>query len=92
MEKLFGESPIDSGEVSSGNSVVFLNGRREVPTMSSVLASSSRWLNDPRIREWITTESLRRNGADYPLLFGLPQLIVSSSASRAAWRRTRSAI
>jgi ubiquinone biosynthesis protein COQ4 len=75
MEKLFGESPIDSGEVSSGNTVVFLNGRREVPTMSSVLVSSSRWLNDPRIREWITNESLRRNGADYPLLFGLPQLI-----------------
>ena len=50
-------------------------GRTEIPTLSSVLVSSSRWLGDPRIREWITTESLRRNGGDYPLLYGLSDLV-----------------
>ena len=64
-----------SVEVSSGNAVFYLNGRRTVPTLSSVLVSSSRWLNDPRIREWMATESLRSNGHDYPLLYGTPTLL-----------------
>jgi ubiquinone biosynthesis protein COQ4 len=65
----------DAADVSSGNAVYYLNGRRQIRTDSSVLISSSPWLNDPRIREWVATESLRRNGHDYPLLFGLPQLV-----------------
>jgi ubiquinone biosynthesis protein Coq4 len=32
-------------------------------------------LNDARVREWMATESLRRNGHDYPLLYGLPTLM-----------------
>lgn len=62
-------------EVTSGNAVFYLNGRRKVTTQSSVPISSSRWLNDARVREWTSTESLRRNGHDYPLLFGLPTLM-----------------
>ncbi len=62
-------------EVTSGHAVFYLNGRRKLTTESSVPISSSRWLNDARVREWTATESLRRNGHDYPLLFGLPTLM-----------------
>ena len=62
-------------EVTSGSPVFYLNGRRKVKTESSVLVSSSRWLSDGRVREWISTENLRRNGHDYPLLYGLPTLM-----------------
>ena len=62
-------------EVTSGSPVFYLNGRRKVKTESSVLVSSSRWLNDGRVREWISTENLRRNGHDYPLLYGLPTVM-----------------
>lgn len=62
-------------EVTSGSPIFYLNGRRKVRTESSVLVSSSRWLNDARVREWVSTENLRRNGHDYPLLYGLPTLM-----------------
>lgn len=62
-------------EVTSGSPVFYLNGRRKVRTESSVPVSSSPWLNDARVREWTATESLRRNGHDYPLLYGLPTLM-----------------
>jgi ubiquinone biosynthesis protein COQ4 len=62
-------------QTSQGEAVYYLNGRRRIKTDSSVLISSSAWLNEPRIREWVATESLRRNGHDYPLLYGLPQLV-----------------
>ena len=35
-------------------------------TDSSVLISSSKYLNDPRLRDWIAKIALRRNGPDYP--------------------------
>jgi ubiquinone biosynthesis protein COQ4 len=35
-------------------------------TDSSVLISSSRYLNNPAMREWMATELLRRNGLDVP--------------------------
>lgn len=66
---------IHEEEVTSGNAVFYLNGRRKVHTESSTLVSSSPWLNDARVREWTTTEALRRNGHDYPLLYGLPTLM-----------------
>lgn len=73
------DSPDDIGtaadDVTSGNAVVHLNGRRMVRTASSVLVSSSPWLNDARVREWVATESLRRNGADYPLLYGMHEML-----------------
>lgn len=76
------ESPVETlsldapaEDVTGGNAVFYLNGRRNITTPSSVPISSSRWLNDGRVREWIVTENLRRNGHDYPLLFGLPKLM-----------------
>jgi ubiquinone biosynthesis protein Coq4 len=41
-------------------------GVRQVQTESSVLVSSSRYLNDPRLRDWIATHFLRRSGKDRP--------------------------
>lgn len=35
-------------------------------TDSSTLVSSSRYLNDPKLRDWVATHMLRRNGADVP--------------------------
>lgn len=63
--------------------------RTSIATLSSVLVSSSPWLNDPRIREWITTESLRRNGPDYPLLYGLSDLVTAIDAVRDKDRAER---
>ena len=37
---------------------------KPVATHSSVLVSSSSWLNQPLLREWISTQYLRRNGPD----------------------------
>jgi len=69
------EAEMAGNEVTSGNPVFYLNGRRQVRTESSVLVSSSPWLNDAQVREWTSTEALRRNGHDYPLLYGLPTLM-----------------
>ena len=79
LETLLATAPSNDSpaEVTSGNPIVYMNGRRTVPTLSSVLVSSSRWLNEPAIREWISTESLRKNGADYPLLYGTHDLITA---------------
>ena len=43
-----------------------MKGVSAVPTESSVLVSSSRYLNDPRVRDWVATHLLRRNGPDVP--------------------------
>ena len=43
-----------------------MSGITRVETDSSVLVSSSRYLNDPRIRDWVATHLLRRNGPDIP--------------------------
>lgn len=37
-----------------------------VATESSVLVSSSKYLNDARVRDWVSTHLLRRNGPDVP--------------------------
>ncbi len=52
-----------------------MRGRKAVSTDSSVLISSSKFLNDARIRDWISSENLRRNGRDYPMTYGIPALI-----------------
>lgn len=52
-----------------------MRGRKKVETTSSALISSSKYLNDYRIREWVTTQSLKRNGTDYPPTYGIPMLI-----------------
>jgi ubiquinone biosynthesis protein COQ4 len=43
-----------------------LRGAKPVETESSVLVSSSRYLNEPRLRDWIATHFLRRSGKDTP--------------------------
>lgn len=43
-----------------------LRGVVPVETMSSVLVSSSRYLNNPRLREWLAMILLRKNGPDMP--------------------------
>jgi len=43
-----------------------LRGFNLIGTDSSVLVSSSKYLNSPRLRDWVATELLRRNGPDVP--------------------------
>ncbi len=43
-----------------------MKGIRTVETTSSVLVSSSKYLNDARVRDWVATHLLRRNGEDLP--------------------------
>ena len=52
-----------------------MRGRKEVTTESSVLISSSKFLNDARIREWVVSQNLRKAGDDVPLTYGIPTLI-----------------
>jgi ubiquinone biosynthesis protein Coq4 len=66
-----------TGEAGMDDVPYLMRGRREVATDSSVLISSSKFLNDARIREWVTAENLRRNGRDYPMTYGIPSLIAA---------------
>src|SRR5262245_52354735 len=43
-----------------------MKGLTRVATSSSTLVSSSKYLNDPRIRDWVATHLLRKNGPDAP--------------------------
>ncbi|SNT17865.1 Ubiquinone biosynthesis protein Coq4 [Sphingomonas laterariae] len=43
-----------------------MKGIEKVSSDSSVLVSSSRYLNDARVRDWVATHLLRRNGPDIP--------------------------
>jgi len=43
-----------------------LRGITQMTTASSTLISSSRYLNSPRMREWMAQELLRKNGPDLP--------------------------
>ena len=52
----------------------FMRGLQDIPTASSRLVSSSKFLNHPVIREYVMQESLRRNGRDFPMTYALPQL------------------
>ena len=52
-----------------------MRGAKRVTTESSVLISSSKYLNDIRIREWVVNQSLKRNGNDLPPTYGIPKLI-----------------
>ena len=45
----------------------FHKGIKPVQTTSSMLVSSSKYLNNAKIRDWVTTHFLRRNGADQPV-------------------------
>lgn len=43
-----------------------MKGIEKVETNSSTLVSSSKYLNDARVRDWVATHLLRRNGPDVP--------------------------
>jgi ubiquinone biosynthesis protein COQ4 len=45
-------------------------------TQSSTLVSSSRYLDDPRLRDWVATHMLRRNGPDVPTPSDSIQLVM----------------
>lgn len=53
----------------------FMQGRINVTTPSSVLISSSKYLNHPSLRNWVAQEMLRRNGTDYPATYAIPELV-----------------
>ena len=44
-------------------------------TDSSVLVSSSKYLNHPRLREWIAFIALKKNGPDFPPAAEMYQLL-----------------
>ena len=46
-----------------------------VGTDSSVLVSSSKYLSDPRLREWVAMIALKANGSDFPPAAEMHQLI-----------------
>jgi len=52
----------------------FMRGLQDIPTASSRLVSSSKFLNNTVIREYVMQESLRRNGRDFPMTYALPNL------------------
>src|SRR5882757_9107126 len=51
-----------------------LRGITQLSTASSTLVSSSKYLNNPKLREWVATELLRRNGPDVPTPSGAYRL------------------
>ncbi|MCA8902398.1 MAG: hypothetical protein KDA53_14240 [Hyphomonas sp.] len=52
----------------------FMRGVAPIGTASSLLVSSSKYLNNPRLRDWVAMVSLRRNGPDYPAAAELVEL------------------
>ena len=53
-----------------------MQGMTKIETESSVLVSSSRYLNDARVRDWVSTHLLRRNGSDIPTPSDSGQLVM----------------
>ena len=53
-----------------------MKGFQPLSTESSVLVSSSKYLNDPRVRDWVATHMLRRNGPDIPTPSDSIQLVM----------------
>ena len=43
-----------------------LRGITQLSTASSTLISSSKYLNNAKLRDWVAAELLRRNGPDLP--------------------------
>jgi|JI10StandDraft_1071094.scaffolds.fasta_scaffold19391_9 ubiquinone biosynthesis protein COQ4 len=64
----------------------FMRGLQDIPTASSRLVSSSKFLNHPVIREYVMQESLRKNGRDFPMTYGLPNLFQALYEIRDAKR------
>jgi ubiquinone biosynthesis protein COQ4 len=58
----------------------FLNDIEPIPTQSSALVSSSKYLNEPAIREWLALHYLRKNGPDLPTAGDTPNGLVQALA------------
>ena len=58
----------------------FLNGIRPVATESSGLVSSSKYLNEPAIRDWLALHLLRKNGPDLPTQGDTPNGLIQALA------------
>ena len=54
----------EAGTKPMDNLAYLMTSVKPVATQSSVLVSSSPWLNHPVLRDWIATQYLRRNGPD----------------------------
>ncbi len=59
--------PFDAEAIAADSHLPYIKrGMRKVATASSVLVSSSKYMNDVRLRDWTATAMLRKCGADYP--------------------------
>jgi ubiquinone biosynthesis protein COQ4 len=61
-------------KVGEGERAYFNGGIQKVETASSVLVSSSRYLNNAELRNLISQEMLRRNGTDLPNTAFIPEV------------------
>jgi ubiquinone biosynthesis protein Coq4 len=61
-------------KVGEGERAYFNGGIRQVETESSVLISSSKYLNNAELRNLIAQEMLRRNGPDLPNTAFIPEV------------------
>jgi ubiquinone biosynthesis protein COQ4 len=52
-----------------------LRGVQQVTTQSSVLVSSSKYLNNAKLRDWMAMIALKRNGADVPAQAEMYELV-----------------
>lgn len=60
--------------VTDAEKSYFQGSMRSIATESSVLVSSSKYLNHPKLRDLIAQEMLRRNGADLPSTAYIPDV------------------
>lgn len=58
----------------TGTTDYLFRGTQEIATDSSVLVSSSRYLNNPELREWVSTAFLRRSSKARPTPSDMPIL------------------
>ncbi len=52
-----------------------LRGVQQITTQSSVLVSSSKYLNNAKLRDWMATIALKRNGPDVPAQAEMYELV-----------------
>ncbi|OCC25159.1 hypothetical protein MB02_00215 [Croceicoccus estronivorus] len=62
-------------QVGEGERAYFNGAIRKIETDSSVLISSSKYLNNPELRALIAQEMLRRNGGDLPNTAYIPEVV-----------------
>mgnify|MGYP000907690661 CR=1 FL=1 len=62
-------------KVGEGEKAYFAAGTRKIETESSVLISSSKYLNNASLRALIAQEMLRRNGPDLPNTAFIPDVV-----------------